>query len=397
MENQSSGSEIHKFETRNYKNWILAYRDWALPRTDAPESFIFWSAIFTIAAALRREVWISKKILGSWECFPHLYLMFVGPPGMRKTTAMMNFAAPLLKATGVLHDGPTFFTKESLLAKLIASPNSALYLTVGEFAELVQKNKPGELYDFLTSMYDSRDTLEIGTMMRGIETAIRPCLNLFSATTPAWIAANMSAAVIGGGLTSRFIFVYEDQLRDPQLVYETLMRDFGEDDMSNKLLEDLIQITTLAGEFSLAEGVGDYLNNWVKVHAGDKIKDPKLAGYHSRKPMMMLKLAMIISAATKDDLILTKSDIDFGIYALKTTEPSLPKVFGGIGKNEYSFSMAEIIGYVIQEGKASHDQILSVFRSAADPRKLQELIQGCVAMAELKAVVDGGKIMYYPT
>ena len=73
---------------RRCDNWLLAYRDYILPRTDAPESFVFWSGVFAISSVLRRRVKFPKRILGLWDCYPHMYLMFVGPPGMRKTTAI---------------------------------------------------------------------------------------------------------------------------------------------------------------------------------------------------------------------------------------------------------------------------------------------------------------------
>lgn len=390
---QSVGESLNS-EERRLENWILAFRDWALPRTDAPESFVFWAAIYAISAALRRQVWIPKKHLGSWECFPHLYLMFVGPPGMRKTTSMMNFAHPLLNQVGGLTDGPTFFTKELLTQRLIQSPDSSIYLMVGEFAELVQKNKPGEMYDFLTSMYDSRESLEVGTMARGVEKALRPCLNMFAATTPAWIAENMTAGVIGGGFASRIIFVYEERLRNPKLIFTELMDQFGEDDRSADLLNDLQIIAGLVGEFEFTPEMEEYLNKWVQTHSMNPPSDPRMQGYHSRKPMMMLKLAMIYSAATRNELVIDMESIMFAEQSLMTTEVNLPKVFGGIGKNEYVFDMDAIVGYVIIEKSVSHEQLVSKFKSVAQPVKLQELIQGCVAMGEIQMEMKDKGVWY---
>jgi len=382
-------------ETRRLDNWLTSFAEWALPRTDAPESFVFWAGVYTLAAALRRQVWIPREHLGSWECFPHLYVMFVGPPGMRKTTSMMSFAHPLLQQVGGLTDGPTFFTKEALVQRLINSPDSSIYLMVGEFADLIQKNKAGEMYDFLTSMYDSREVLEVSTMMHGLQTAARPCLNMFAATTPAWIAENMSAGVIGGGFASRMVFVYEEKLRSPKLIFTKLVKEMNESKMAEDLLHDLMIISNMAGEFGFADGMEEYLNAWVQTHADNPFSDTRLAGYHSRKPMMALKLAMIHSVATKNELILGEKDFEFGLHSLGTTEKNLSKVFGGIGKNEFIFDMASIVGYVIQEGRVSHDMVLSTFRSVATPIKLNELISGCVAMGDIEVDIGKDGMPYY--
>jgi hypothetical protein len=307
---------------------------------------------------------------------------------------MMGFADPLIKEVGNLNTGPTYFTKEILTDLLIKSHDGSLYLMVGEFSELIQKNKSSEMFDFLTSMYDNRDKLEVGTMKRGIEVVTNPSLNLFTATTPGWIAENMGAQFISGGLASRFIFVYEDTLRNPRLIYSSLMNVFNESEQSKLLVEDLKTISKLEGEFVLDVGMEDYINEWIVKHSNTTPSDVRMMGYHARKPMMILKLAMIYSAATRNELVLDQNAFDFGVYAVETTEKRLPKVFSGVGKNDHIFDMQAIVGYVLSEGKVSHEQILMKFQSVAHPAKLIELIGGCVAMGELALDTSQSKVYY---
>lgn len=381
---------------RRLENWIEAFGEWALPRCDAPEAYVFWSGVYAIAAALRRQVVISKKHLGSWECFPHLYIMFVGPPGMRKTTSMMGFAQPLLTQIPSLRTGPTYFTKENLTEQLIQSPDTSMYLTVGEFADLMQKNKPGDMYDFLTSMYDNRESLEVGTMMRGIQVGKRPSLNMFAATTPAWISENMSQGVIGGGFASRVVFVYSDTLREPKLIYTTRMKTLNTDELEKDLLHDLNEIANLSGEVEFEEGMEDYINAWNSRHASTPPVDPRFLGYHSRKPMMIMKLSIIHAAATGNSLMIGKKNFDWAVRALESTEPQLPKIFGGVGKNEFVFDMDAITGFVCVRGKASQSEIFDQFRAVAAPDKLAELIRGCVMCGDLTYKQESGETVYYP-
>lgn len=381
---------------RRLENWLESFGAWALPRCDAPEPFVFWAGVYAIAAALRRQVVIPKKHLGAWECFPHLYIMFVGPPGMRKTTSMMEFAQPLLSQVGGLRTGPTYFTKEILTQQMIDAPDTSCYLMVGEFSDLMQKNKSGEMYDFLTSMYDNKPTLEVGTMMRGVQVGKKPSLNMFTATTPAWIAKNMTDGVIGGGFASRLIFVYADQLRSPRLIYTSRMKELQTDEVEKDLLNDLIEISNLSGEFELEEGMEDYLNDWNLNHANTPPVDPRFMGYHSRKPMMVLKLAMIHSVATGSDLVLKKEDFDWGVKAIERTEPNHHKIFGGVGKNEYVFDMDAITGFVLVNGRVEEKEIYDQFRAVASPDKLSELIRGCIQCGDIVYKMEDGKRYYYP-
>ncbi len=385
--------------TRKCENWLKTFRDFSMPRTESPEVFVAWTGLFVLSAALRRRVNIpADGILGGWSCPPHLYVMLVGPPGMRKTTAMVKFGIPLLEGVvPELAQGPTFVTKEALTTQLIASDDSSIYLTIEEFGDIMQKNGP-EMYDFFTSMFDGKRKIESRTVSRGIEFAEKPCINMLAATTPQWISSNMPAAAIGGGFASRVIFVYADKLSRKQMYYRQL--DF---DALNALEADLIHdlnhiALNLQGDFDLSEEAFEFMENWYQNVHPEIAPDPKLAGYWQRKPTHIHKIAMLHSVATKDELILTKEDFEFAIWALGTTEPNLKKVFGGVGQNEYTYSMQEIAEFVKEAGKVSQRDLLSLFQASAAPAKLLELIQGCIMMGEFEqAQNEKGEVYYFIT
>ncbi len=382
---------------RKCKNWLQTFRDFSMPRTESPEAFVAWTGLFVLAAALRRKVNIpADGILGGWSCPPHLYVMLVGPPGIRKTTAMEKFGIPLLESVvPELTQGPTFVTKEALLSQLHTADQNAIYMTVTEFGDIMQKNGP-EMYDFFTSMFDGKKKVESRTQSRGIEFTERPCINMLAATTPQWISSNMPVSAIGGGFASRVIFVYSDKLSQKRMYYRDL--DF---DALNKLQEDLVHdlnhiALNLEGEFSLSEEAFEFMENWYQNVHPEIAPDPKLAGYWQRKPTHIHKVAMLHSVATKDELILTPADFEFAIWALGTTEANLVKVFSGVGQNEYTYSMKDIAVYVQDKKKVSQAELLQVFNAAAAPAMLMQLIQGCLMMEEFQmATNDKGQTYYF--
>ncbi len=384
-------------EPRRVPNWIQAFGEWSLPRTPAPISYVFWAGIFSIACVLKRRVYISEKYLGNWNCYPHLYLTFVGPPGILKTTTMVNFAHRLLEQVPTLKQGPDFFTKELLTKQIIEAPDASVYLMVPEFADLMQKNGP-ELYDFLTSMYDARNRLEVGTMMRGIEVASKPSINMFSATTPAWIAGNMSQSVMGGGYASRVIFVLEKAMREKKLFYKKDMIPADFLRLENDLVVDLNRIAMLEGEFDIDDDALDWMEDWNKTYKPSN-DDPRLQSYFARKTTMVLKLAMISSVARDDVLNIELNDFKNAVEWLGGIEAKLPEVFGGMGKNEFVFDMKAIVGYVLRNLRVSRHDMLQMFGAVATPAKVEELIQGCLNMRLIKAEmsVDENKVdtVYY--
>src|SRR5512139_3076362 len=48
---------------------------------ESPTSFFYWSAIASISAVLRKNVYINKRI---YKLYPNLYIMFVAKSGLRK-------------------------------------------------------------------------------------------------------------------------------------------------------------------------------------------------------------------------------------------------------------------------------------------------------------------------
>jgi hypothetical protein len=186
---------------RKCKNWLQEFGKWTLCRSEAPESFIVWTALFTLASALRRHVYIPRSLMGSYDIYPNLYIMFVAPPGRARKTTTTDYAETLIDDIDDITKSPELITKESLLSTLINAPDTAMCIRAPEFGEFMAKSGP-DMYGFLTNMYDGKKKIQVSTLSRGHEFAEKPCINLLGATTPQWIAANMPESVIGGGFAT---------------------------------------------------------------------------------------------------------------------------------------------------------------------------------------------------
>lgn len=378
---------------RKLANWLNTYMEWTLPRSEAPESYIKWAGLFTLSSVLRRKVRIPKSILGSWECPPHLYVMFIAPPGEARKTTTMSYAIDLLDELPDIVKGPAVVTQASLLDKLVESEDSSVYLTAEEFSDLIMKSK-GEMFEFLTSMFDGKKTIEASTVSRGVQFAEKPCINLLAATTPIWISENMSEAVIGGGFASRVIFIYEETTRRRQLIYKGQIDISGLGEKREALISDLRHIDeTIKGDFDITDEAAEFLETWYQQRKREPNK--KLKGYHERKPAHMFKVAMLLHVAKSDDMLLSKSDFEDALSELELVEKKLARVFEGIGKNPYTFDMRDILEYVKTSGRISKTELLQHFTSAAPPSMLNELVEALVAMKQLAIESEqGGKLFY---
>lgn len=369
--------------TRKCENWLATYKQWVMPRIAAPESYVFWAGMFCLSAAIRRKVFIGKNTLGTWECYPHCYIMLVGPPGFRKNTSMGSAIELLqeLSDTDVITKAPAFITKESLLDSIFKSKDSSIYLTVEEFGDLLLKSGP-EMYEFLTSMFDAKKTVEQKTMMRSHESAERPCINLLAGTTPQWIADKMPESVIGGGLASRIIFIYEDKAPPDRIFFKEVKGDFKK--LQEDLISDLAHIANnIEGEFVVQDEVIEWMEKWNRER--NKGSNPKLAGYYARKITHILKLAQLFHLSYSDKLIINLVDVQSAIGIVENTEKNLPRVFAGVGKNIYSLDTRDLVKFIGDNPNVSRDKVLREFSTVATVDVLDRLIQGLQQMKLINA------------
>lgn len=106
---------------RQLENWLHSYLS-MVNQTEPPQRFHLWSAITILGAQLGRKCTIQ---LGPEMFFPNLYCILIGPPGVRKGTAIKY-------ATDLLADmqgqeacrAPDAVTKEQLIAEMEAAQES---------------------------------------------------------------------------------------------------------------------------------------------------------------------------------------------------------------------------------------------------------------------------------
>lgn len=370
---------------RKCDNWLETFTRWCLPRSEAKESFIVWTGLFTLAAAMRRHVRIPKSVLGSWEASPNMYVLFVAPPGKARKSTTANYAEDLLDETGITK-APTMVTTAALMQQLVNSDDSSIYIMSAEFGSFIKKSGV-EMFEFLTDIFDGRKHIDANTISRSFEFAERPCVNLLGATTPKWIAENMPESVIGGGFASRVIFIYEETVRRRQLFYRELDQ-VALTKLRTDLVTDLKHIAeTIQGDIDISEDGETFMQEWYHKNA-DKEHNPKLSGYYERKPAHIFKVATLLHFARSDTMEIEKKDLKDAIYLLELAEPKLHKIFDPIGKNTYAPDLNVILEWINKNEGCTSGELMKEFYAVATPNILNELILGLI-QADFISMKDG--------
>lgn len=364
---------------RACRNWLESYKDWIYPRSEAPETYILWSGLFALSSVLKRNVWIPQnKLLGSWACYPHMYVWFVGPPATRKTSTM-DFADKLLSEIPSVTEAADSMTQQVLAKRIADTRDCSISIRSGELGTFINPSGP-VMVDFLCSLWDAKRKFTTDTLMRGVEFAQAPCANMIAATTPVWIANNLSELMVGGGLTSRAIIIYEEDMRRRQLFYESLDYDYFEK-VSRNLTSDLLHISSLAGEFSFTDEAKEFAEEWYR-----NLKMPddyRLVGYFGRKHVHLFKVAMLLRVAYSDELVITKRDLERALSLLAVIEKKLALAYHSVGKNPYTMEMDTLLDFIQKRKRVTRIELLSTFYPIATPAIILELIGALMSMGKI--------------
>lgn len=384
---------------RNFADWIPAYLEYTTG-TEAPRIMHFWAGVSCIAAVLRRKVWIDMV---RFQWYPNFYIIFVAKPGIISKTTTMDMGMELVKRVPGVKFGPDVVTWQALVTAFAASteefeydggfwPMSPLTLASGEFGNLLNP-QDREMVNLLIALWDGRKTFEKVTKGSGNDIIAAPWINMIACTTPHWIADNMPAATVGGGFTSRCVFVYADK-KENFIAYPDEHSRGDHIIFGDKLVADLEDMSlNLAGPFALTEkarawGREWYKKMWTEHNTGQD--NDRVDGYLARKQTHMHKLALILAVSRGSKNEINDVDLISANAMLETTEKDLDRVFSRIGRTEESLQVERFLTYIKHKRKVKYTEAYTQFHMYfPDFREWDGMIRGAIASGQIKMVYEG--------
>ena len=235
--------------TRHLNDWLDSYLHFT-EETEPCELYRTWVGISVIAAALQRKCYLRW---GSQTWYPNLYIVLTGPPGEpRKGTAMASGYSVLRSLNLRLTAdrlSPEQFIKELSGSQVTTQFDSGRFmnhcsLTIfsKELTVFIGYKNSQFLAD-LTDLYDCGDPWTYRTKGSGHFEVTGAWVNMLAATTPEQLQAALPVEAIAGGFASRVLFIYADKRG------KTVPMPLEDEELKEKLIADLEQISLLAGSF----------------------------------------------------------------------------------------------------------------------------------------------------
>lgn len=355
---------------RHFKNWLRAYAEYT-QYSESPASFHFWTGVSTIAGALRRQVWIEQRI---FQWVPNFYIVIVGPAGVAAKSTCVRLGMDLLREVPGVKFGPQSITWQALVQSLADSrvevpfpgpddtfltgeyqPMCCITCPVGELGTFL-KPEDQTLVDVMISLWDGqKETWDHITKTSGESQVVNPWINVIGCVTPTWLRQNFPENLVGGGLTSRVLFVYGDKKRHYVPYPSQMITSLDHADQRQRLVDDLIEIGELKGEYELTRdavvwGSAWYQNLWERCPA--HLEGERFAGYRARKQTHIHKVAMVLAAAQREELVIEESDLAAADSLVSSLEQDMMTVFQSIGVEQSNIQNNEVLGYI-----RAHQQI----------------------------------------
>lgn len=366
---------MQKPRKRLLGNWIKAYLEYT-EHTEAPENFHLWTAIGTIAGALRRKVWFD---MGTFTWTPNFYIVFVAPPGVVSKSTTSAIGLDLLKDVPGIVFGPSSTSWQAFIRYMAETCQVDYPLDDGDFfpmaAVTVEASELGSFVDFkngdmaavLCDLYDGKTgNWSKLSKTSGNDNIVNPWINLIACTTPSWIAEHCTDYFSGGGLASRIMFIYGENKRHLVAYPKRRMQNLGIDIEKRKkiLLHDLEIIASLNGEFELSDEAYEWGEVWYKKHWTEEhpfLTGEKYQGYLARKQTHLHKTAMVYSAARSNDLLINVEDLVAANEQICALETNLLNVFALANKEDEATLAADVLDYISRVGKVRKQTLFREF------------------------------------
>lgn len=379
--------------------------------TESPVIYHRWSLIAATGAFLGRRCWFQH---GTNRIFPTFYVMLVGNPGTRKSSAIKGVRR-VLSSAGYSSFAAERTTREKFLldlegkeeeetferpgVKKDTSPRDILaslsltdgdpgndgvpkevFIVADEFNEFAGSGN----IDFLSTLgnlWDWDD--ETNTYKQRFKNSksisiFQPTVSLLGGTTHSQLQASFPVAAIGQGFLSRMILVHSEpsgkKITFPKKPDDALAVRLGE--LFKKIQNEV------RGEITMTPEAVRAVDTIYKTQKD--IEDYRFKHYSSRRFTHFLKLATI-TAAMRCSRQITLQDVVLAHTILVFTEKDMAKSLGEYGKDPNSEAKQNLMAHLYEAREPqTFQQLFKVVQ--------RDLVKQAMLPEILHALAQAGKI-----
>lgn len=382
--------------------WVEEYLEYT-HNQESPTAFHEWTAIAMISSAIGRNVWIPRI---KYTIFPNLYIILVAASAKCRKTVAVNIGLRILKA---IENPPLIFaqkiTPEALIqalegAKVDGASSGLIFsseLSVFLGADAIRSG----VIPALTDLYDSPKEWIYHTRGRGKEVLTNVTLSMLAATTKSDVKEILPQAAVGGGFTSRVIFVYQDKPQRETLFNvedadgNELEETTKELELKSNLIYDLGTIRhTIKGKLKFSKEAKVKSLEWYRAEQS-KVRDDAIDGYYARKHDTMFKVAAVLSISEGDNQIIAKKHIIRSLDMLGENEKNLGAIITAVMATSAGTETDKVLSIVgsFEQGILHSDLLRKCWRFASSA-DVSIMLRTLIESKEIEEEIEGVKRLY---
>jgi len=380
---------------RRLSNWLDSYKEYTF-NTEPAKQFHEWIGLSVIASALRKKAWFR---FGRIRIHPNLFIVLVSEPGIARKTKAIDYGEEITSEVSSIISSADAITPQAMLEDLEMAkteelmPNgttlthNSLSIVSGEFESFLgQKKDNTKMLVLLTDLYDCKiRPYRYRTKGAGTNVIASPFLNLRAGTTPESLASALPSTAIGGGLTTRILFVWADnkakKVDIPEISDEVR-------ELKKHLISDLTVISRIIGAYTFSKDSRqwwkDWYNNYEELSPNRLCKDPTFRGWYSRKPTHVIKVGTLLTAAKSDSLTVEVKEFEEALRTIESVEETMHKAFMAVGRSDITPDVALVMQIVQREKAISEKQLLSLVWRDIDALKFDNVINTCIKTGNIR-------------
>lgn len=368
--------------------------------SEPPAIFHRWTSLSIVGTLLGRQLWMP---FGHGEIYPNQYLMIMGSPGTRKSTAI-NIGIKLLKASGYTRFASDRTSKERFLMdlgqlddemeiedleNLTLDEPSETCIAAEEFTDFIGNNNI-EFITMLTKLWDNQPEYKHPKIHGKSLVIHKPTVNILSGNTLQNFTLAFPVEALGNGFLSRAIII-NGEATGRKITFPSAPDLLLKAELVNHLKDIKRNCRGIVEKSRGANKLFDRIYQEYK-----ELDDPRFKHYNTRRFTHILKLSIIIAAAY-GRIEIQESDIIRANTVLYYTELKMPKALGEFGKSKHSevtTSIMEIL-YNAHVPPTFQDLWKKVGKDLNKMSELTELLKNLQLAEKIETTKTGHKTSGY--
>jgi len=380
------------------KSWLDSYLEYTYNQ-ESPTMFHQWVGLSLISAALGRHVVIPRV---KYQVYPNLFVILIAGSAKCRKSVSMGIGIDLLRS---LESPPMIFAQKLTTEALIQALEEAKeggkdcagIICSSELSVFMGSDaiKSG-IIPALTDLYDSPKEWVYHTRGRGKEVLHNVTINFLAASTADWLKSSIPADAVGGGFTSRIVFIYQKNPSKLILFDESEEERRLVDNLRTDLIFDLNQIRSeIKGVVTFTPEAKRVAMEWYQQEHRNT-HEPKLDGYFGRKHDTMFKIATCMSAAESNILVVEGRHITRALEMLNENETYLSEIMDNVMSTQAGVDVSKVLSLIQRHQPIDHAKLLQKCWRFAKSDDMNKILSTLLESKEIlcKMTVDGKTRIY---